>query len=173
MSVSRRCRSFQLPKKSGPQCSLDAGHEGQHSAAGNLWCQYIASRADGLAHCYDCNRDKPLSEFQIGIRGKHTSPCLHCRAVRLRNYDASGRRPKWINKESAINASRKWAANNREKRSAYNAVQIALKSGALKRGPCSVCGATKVHAHHVDYSQKLKVVWLCHQCHKKEHRKYA
>lgn len=124
----------------------------------------------GKVHCYDCGKDKEPEQFQIGIRGKPCSPCLPCRAIRLRDYVASGRRPKHSTSYATLKA---WSRRNPHKKSAYNAVQFALRTGKLKRLPCEKCGSAKTHGHHKDYSRKLDVNWLCDGCHKKEHRKYA
>lgn len=43
--------------------------------------------------------------------------------------------------------------------------------GLLTPGPCEVCGAEKVDAHHDDYSAPGKVRWLCRKHHKAAHRK--
>lgn len=51
-------------------------------------------------------------------------------------------------------------------------VAYAVRTGALDRLPCSVCGEKKsVQAHHSNYSRPLDVRWLCHKCHLIEHRK--
>lgn len=47
----------------------------------------------------------------------------------------------------------------------------AVKSGVLVRRPCRECGATKVEAHHTDYSKPLDVVWLCRAHHVAEHKR--
>jgi hypothetical protein len=60
-----------------------------------------------------------------------------------------------------------------EKLAAHSAVQVALKSGTLKRQPCQICGAEKSHAHHDDYSKPLAVEWLCHQHHMERHQVLA
>jgi ribosomal protein S27AE len=48
-------------------------------------------------------------------------------------------------------------------------VDRALRLGLLVRQPCEVCGREKVDAHHDDYSQPLKVRWLCRRCHGQHH----
>lgn len=66
---------------------------------------------------------------------------------------------------------RRWRAANPEKQRAYSAVKQALKTGALKKGPCADCGSPhRIHAHHEDYSKPLEVVWLCYLCHAARHR---
>lgn len=52
---------------------------------------------------------------------------------------------------------------------ARHLVTRAIKTGRLKRGPCEVCGALDVHAHHDDYDKPLQVRWLCQQHHQAHH----
>lgn len=57
---------------------------------------------------------------------------------------------------------------------AHNAVRYAIGKGALTRGPCEVCGATrKIEGHHSDYSKPLEVQWLCKKHHKQLHLELA
>lgn len=51
------------------------------------------------------------------------------------------------------------------------AVRAALRSGKLVRQGCEVCGETKTHAHHDDYSKPLEVRWLCVAHHHDHHNK--
>jgi hypothetical protein len=44
---------------------------------------------------------------------------------------------------------------------ARRTVRNAIKAGRLERKPCEVCGDLEVQAHHDDYSQPLKVRWVC------------
>lgn len=45
----------------------------------------------------------------------------------------------------------------------------AVKSGKVVKGYCQVCGATDVFAHHPDYSEPLRVDWLCREHHRQAH----
>ena len=56
-----------------------------------------------------------------------------------------------------------------EKYKARTAVGNALRDGKLTKLPCANCGASKVQAHHDDYSKPLDVVWLCSGCHGAHH----
>lgn len=58
-----------------------------------------------------------------------------------------------------------------EKVKARKKVCEAIKSGKLVREPCEVCGDEKVQARHDDYSNPLKVRWLCKKCHDAFHMK--
>jgi uncharacterized protein YlaI len=53
---------------------------------------------------------------------------------------------------------------------AHNILKSAVKRGKIPKGPCSICGANKnIHGHHNNYSEPLKVVWLCAKCHHRIH----
>lgn len=44
-----------------------------------------------------------------------------------------------------------------------------IRTGKLIRGLCTGCGATKVEAHHRDYTKPEEVEWLCRVCHRRVH----
>lgn len=52
-------------------------------------------------------------------------------------------------------------------------VSNALEKGFLKRpGACDLCASDcRPNAHHVDYGNPLRVIWLCRDCHGLVHRK--
>jgi ribosomal protein S27AE len=52
---------------------------------------------------------------------------------------------------------------------ARRVVRLAVAAGILKRRRCEKCKATKTHAHHDDYSQPLRVRWLCAKHHVERH----
>jgi len=60
-----------------------------------------------------------------------------------------------------------------EKYLAWLQVQKAIKLGEIIRPEyCSLCEKKKkTDAHHKDYSKPFDVIWLCKECHGKEHRK--
>lgn len=68
-------------------------------------------------------------------------------------------------------AIREWQKNNPEKVRARNKLRLALLQGkVVKSITCSSCNENKrLSAHHNDYSEPLKVVWLCSSCHKLTH----
>lgn len=63
------------------------------------------------------------------------------------------------------------AHGTRAHHAARRKVRSAIVAGKLKRQPCEVCGASRVHAHHDDYSKPLAVRWLCHPHHVAHHAK--
>ncbi len=64
-----------------------------------------------------------------------------------------------------------WRAANRVERKAHYKVAYAIKIGSLVRpANCEKCfKASKIQAHHEDYSKPLEVMWLCQSCHRKQH----
>lgn len=62
---------------------------------------------------------------------------------------------------------------------AHDEVEQALNRGDIERGSvCETCGRSGqasdgrdlIHAHHDDYSEPLKVRWLCQPCHHEWHK---
>lgn len=58
-----------------------------------------------------------------------------------------------------------------EKVAARSAVSKAIKTGALLRQPCEICGKSPADAHHPDYAKPLMVTWLCRTHHREEHER--
>ncbi len=63
----------------------------------------------------------------------------------------------------------KWRKNNKAAAKAYDLLHRAIRRGSISQQPCEVCGDTKSHAHHEDYSKPLDVNWLCRFHHMIEH----
>lgn len=76
------------------------------------------------------------------------------------------------NREKINEIKRQWGKRNRIKTRAHLAVGRAIKKGALQKRCCEVCSNEKVEAHHPDYAEPLKVVWLCRKHHGEIHRQY-
>ena len=53
----------------------------------------------------------------------------------------------------------------RLKNSARSYARVYKRRGVLVPELCESCGANEVEMHHEDYSQPLKVNWLCRPCH--------
>jgi hypothetical protein len=86
--------------------------------------------------------------------GRPQAWCAPCHAAYMREH-----RPKHseLTEEQRIKANARAYANTYQRR------------GKLKKEPCSVCGSMDSQKHHTDYSQPLKVVWLCREHHLDEH----
>src|SRR3990167_8809842 len=76
-------------------------------------------------------------------------------------------------KEYARKAAKNQRINSPHKVKARLLVSYAVEIGLLiKPKICSNClKECKPEGHHADYSKPLEVVWLCKECHTKEHRK--
>lgn len=64
---------------------------------------------------------------------------------------------------------KRWRIKNHHKHMAHKAVAKAIKRGTLvKPDACEKCGDTtsQIDGAHTDYSQRLKVLWLCTSCHR-------
>jgi len=75
-----------------------------------------------------------------------------------------------LNFKSSTRQTR-WRRKNAPKYLAHVAVQRALRSGDLIKGPCAVCGTSEppIDGHHDDYSRPLDVTWLCRKHHARLH----
>jgi hypothetical protein len=149
-----------------------------------------------MKRCFKCKKLKPLNEFythpQMG--DGHLNKCIRCfkrdaTAYRYRNLEAiraydreRGRNPSPSRLQARAKARKKDSQQRadyikrvgQELRLRINArsiLNVAVKSGKIKRQPCERCGSTyRVHGHHEDYYKPLDVIWLCPICHGKRHR---
>jgi hypothetical protein len=135
--------------------------------------------------CIKCSAVLPVSEFYThpymadGRLGKCKSCCRSAaianRRLRIdyyREYDrerfSTERRQDCLSKRQ-----RRYREANPVKTAARAAVNRSVRSGALEKKPCEVCGAVKVDAHHDDYAKPLHVRWLCRRHHLELHVRQA
>lgn len=61
-----------------------------------------------------------------------------------------------------------------DKHNARKILRYYVNSGKIKVEPCEICFSNlNVEGHHSDYSQPLKVNWLCKDCHMTYHRRLS
>jgi hypothetical protein len=135
---------------------------------------------DGLRKCAMCGEWQPLNMFsknpnmKYGGVNAYCKPCFrkYNRGPYTENQKEYQRRYYKKNIDEIKEYKAKWGENNIVKVRASSKVHSALKKGILsKPDQCERCGmAGGLHAHHPDYSQPLKVEWLCGSCHGIEHR---
>jgi predicted anti-sigma-YlaC factor YlaD len=136
----------------------------------------------GSKECFKCKAVKPLKEFykHQQMADGHLNKCKDCakrdvsahrenNLERVRQYDRERARDK-ARVKAAAEVTRLWRAADRRRGSAHSAVSRAIRSGALVRGPCVMCGDAKSVGHHEDYDKPLEVVWLCQACHVRHHQ---
>ena len=138
--------------------------------------------------CFKCNESKPLDEFycHLTMKDGYSGKCKACtKADAAANYRAHRdayvdyEKARWPNKKQRDRErkqgaeykeyKRRWRAANKHKWQAHNAVAKALRNGSLIRRNCEHCGNSDSKAHHPDYRKPLDVVWLCNDCHRREH----
>ena len=59
----------------------------------------------------------------------------------------------------------------KQRADARSHAKMAQRRGKIIPQPCEVCGATPAEKHHDDYSDALKVRWLCRVHHLEHHGK--
>lgn len=128
--------------------------------------------------CFRCGTEKPLDSFYRHKRmaDGHLNKCIECaksdvmqnRASRRKQYsDYEARRQQDPERRASKQGHcRRHQEVHPDRHRARCAVRNAVTRGALLRGPCQRCGASKVQAHHKDYSRPLDVEWLCFRCHR-------
>lgn len=133
--------------------------------------------------CFKCGVLKPLDEYykHKEMGDGHLNKCKLCvkANVNARYYNPESRekiaeyeraRFKTKHRKEKIAEYRKhYRAVNRLKYIARNAVNNALRDGAIVKLPCEMCGSEWSQAHHEDYSKPLDVKWLCFNCHRLAH----
>lgn len=93
-------------------------------------------------------------------------------AERLREYNRLYNK-NWRRKNGYHNEKRS-KIKNAEKTKTRHRTMRAVMNGKIKKLPCVVCGSEKSQAHHDDYSDHLKVKWLCALHHRQyEDKKYG
>ena len=99
--------------------------------------------------------------------------CKECKKERIKNNPNRFRNEKKRNqnpkrKQYIQKTSEQWYLKYPERKKAHAKLNNAIRDGKIKKEFCFVCGK-KAHAHHPDYSQPLKVIWLCPRHHKLLH----
>lgn len=72
--------------------------------------------------------------------------------------------------ENGFKYEKDWKLRNPEKVKAHKKLSYAVKVGRIKKQPCRECGGGNVQGHHPNYSEPLKVIWLCPEHHTEHHQ---
>ena len=137
----------------------------------------IAVGDDIYKYCSSCDLFLPLVAFtnrKSGSYGKDYT-CRVCK----RKYNGSVACKKkyrryWKSPKGKAFNKKRWKIE-RDRRplehKARQAVYRAVDRGELSRpSDCPICGKKeKVEAHHLDYTDPLKISWCCRTCHRKNH----
>ena len=121
--------------------------------------------------CRGSGRTRPLVEFYQDpqMADGHLNQCAPCVRARVAAYRLAN-----LQRIRAYDRARGCRVYDLAKVRARRVLTSAVYCGRLQRGPCSMCGvATHVDGHHLDYSEPLRVVWLCRAHHGEAHRRIA
>ena len=126
---------------------------------------------DGLRPgCKECSRLAERRRMKDPVRRKRLNK--YRSEWRKRNRDTINnyrKTDKWKEQEKI----RMGRPHNKIKTRTRGTLNGKVRYGKVIRQPCEICGNLKVEAHHPDYSQPLKVQWLCIPHHQEIHRKVA
>jgi hypothetical protein len=131
--------------------------------------------------CKKCRQTKDIQDFYAhkATTDGRINFCKECVKERVRKHNSlpetKRKNNEWFKTEKGKNKlsrhANKYRAANKEKTYARNKLAYEIKLGKIEKQPCQVCGNEKVEAHHTDYSEPLKVMWLCFKHHMAEHNK--
>lgn len=130
-----------------------------------------------MKKCFKCDSIQPLSNFykHKEMLDGYLNKCKECtkrdsqqnRLLKIDYYRAYDRaRGNRQSSQYTLN----WRKKNLAKYQAQTLVGNLLRAKKIKKQPCEVCGKTKSHAHHDDYSKPFDVRWLCAAHHSEWHK---
>lgn len=124
---------------------------------------------NGCLTCSRCMIVKPTSEFYVNAAYAcgYSSRCKACQRDEIR--DSKNR-----NRDTHRQRRNLWGQNSKEKLKAHKAVKAAIIRGelpALSDALCARCFEPAKNYHHPSYREndRLNVIPLCHDCHRKVH----
>ena len=135
-----------------------------------------------MKKCRGCGIEKCLDEYYVHslMRDGHLNFCKECVKVRVRSFGRSpegreydrlrfktAKRKAWMRQYQRKRRLKDW-----EKFYARGVLDRTVASGKMIRRPCERCQDPKTQGHHPDYSQPLKVIWLCGVHHRELHKQY-
>ena len=135
------------------------------SPRGPLGTEWADWRESGTKRCPRCRKHLPISGFAWSKAKQR--PHGYCRKCSRRKH------VEWLKTPAGRRSLHKYNSqpDRRRKNDVRVFTQKAIRLGYLTPKPCRVCGVTKVHAHHTDYSKPLEVEWLCEAHHQEVHRR--
>ena len=134
-----------------------------------------------MKRCFKCLLVKPLDSFYPHPRmgDGHLNKCKKCTIMDVKSrYRDKRELVAEYEREREKSPHRKvkkleYQRNSREKDPEKSRTRVrtskAIRRGDLTRLPCEKCGDPKSEAHHLDYSDHLKIQWLCFRHHRELH----
>lgn len=125
--------------------------------------------------CGGCRITKPVNEFNSGPKGLrcycHSCNRKQSKAWYAKHGKAYYARPEVKERRARDFKKYKQSPAGRFKINVRKILQRATKCGKIQKKSCAICDCKEAQGHHPDYLKPLCVIWLCHECHSKHHRK--
>ena len=120
--------------------------------------------------CLNCQNEFIAKKSEID-RGKGKYCSRSCAKTAINHTQTGENNPFWKGGISKDNYHYKKLQIERypDHVSARATLENAVRTGKIEKNVCEVCGDKNTVAHHDDYSQPLKVRWLCHKHHREIH----
>lgn len=135
-----------------------------------------------MKKCPTCKKEKKEEFFskstatRDGLQGQ----CKKCRTKhvketgyqRTESYKKGRKKNGFTKYQYRKEALKRYEKKHPERIKARIAVKMSLKTGAIKKQPCAICGAEKAVAHHYKgYAKEnwLIISWLCKEHHRLAH----
>jgi len=114
--------------------------------------------------CADCGKRKAIYNFYKKAPCRYRSRCKPCYIAWNRTH-----KKRFDSRAPALNPEEK-----QSRKSARAAINMAVwRKRIQKPTTCQACGkfskSRNLHGHHEKYSYRLRVEWLCQDCHFKKH----
>ena len=130
-----------------------------------------------MKKCFKCEELFELDMFyrHSGMRDGRLNKCINCTKKdvfehRVKNIDKVRAYDRERGNRQGVEYLREYRARFPRKYRAHSLVRSALRSGAMQKQPCEICGAGGAHGHHDDYLKPRSVRWLCAAHHSQWHR---
>ena len=138
-----------------------------------------------MIKCSRCKSVFPATEEYFYRKTSSTTGwdywCKNCRKIidskhsRTPEYRAKKKLFRVAHRESENARGLRRKATEKVKKpnavSARDKLGRAVRDGKITKCPCVVCGNSRSHGHHSDYTKPLEVIWLCALHHREEHER--
>lgn len=138
--------------------------------------EFVTRHSQGKYCSWKCRRIGERSSWNLYSYRNRDKRRNYEKKYYVKNRDAVLKRTKAYaktpaGKKAAIKARAFQIVKNPERVFCRSVLTVALRVGYVRFKPCQVCGEFKVYAHHTDYTDPFKVIWLCEKHHLKVHGK--
>ena len=123
----------------------------------------MPKKSNGTAHCRLCKKRKTKSSFWKD-KSRTNGVCSICKNC-YKHSEYGDEKRTYLNNYAI---KYKKSDKNQIKLMARKLTWKAIRDGHLIPKPCEICNK-KAEAHHPDYSNHLKITWLCDLHHRRLH----